>query len=250
MPLLALESVTKRFGGLVATDNVSLQVTQGEVHSVIGPNGAGKTTLVAQISGLLAPDAGTIRFGGADITRKPAAARSHLGLARTFQITSVFREFTVLENVLIAVQAHASHSFRFWNRARADEMLRKPAVDVVAQLGLSERLDVPAGTLSHGEQRVLELAIALATRPRLLLLDEPTAGMGLEDAERIKRLLATLRGRYAILLIEHDMDAVFRLSDRITVMVYGRPIATGTPDEIRANEEVRRAYLGDGEGIS
>jgi branched-chain amino acid transport system ATP-binding protein len=244
-PLLALESLTKRFGGLTATDNVSLHVMEGEVHAVIGPNGAGKTTLVAQVSGLLAPDSGTIRFSGADITRKGAAARSHLGLARTFQITSIFREFTVFENVLIAAQAHAGHSFRFWRRARLDQALRTPAVEVASHLGLAERRDVPAGTLSHGEQRVLELAIALSTRPKLLLLDEPTAGMGLEDAERIKRLLVTLRGRYAILLVEHDMDAVFRLSDRITVMVDGRPIATGSPIEIRANEEVCRAYLGD-----
>lgn len=247
-PLLALEALTKRFGGLTATDNVSLQIMEGEVYSIIGPNGAGKTTLVAQISGLLPPDEGVIRFGQTDITRKAAAARSQLGLARTFQITSVFREFTVLENVLIAVQAHAGHSFRFWKRVRGDTALRDSAIEVITQLGLTERLDVPAGSLSHGEQRVLELAIALATRPRLLLLDEPTAGMGLEDSERIKRLLSTLRGRYTMLLIEHDMDAVFRLSDRIAVLVYGRPIATGTPAEIRANEDVRRAYLGEDDG--
>jgi branched-chain amino acid transport system ATP-binding protein len=247
-PLLALDSVTKRFGGLTATDAVTLQVAHGEVHSIIGPNGAGKTTLVAQISGLLASDHGTIRFGGVDITGKSAAARSDLGLARTFQITSIFREFSVLENVLVAVQSRAGHSFRFWKRARAEPELEAPAMQLLEHLGLAERSNALAGHLSHGEQRVLELAIALATQPKLVLLDEPTAGMGLEDAERIKELLGTLRGRYAILLIEHDMDAVFRLSDRITVMVYGRSIASGTPDEIRNNEEVRRAYLGDGEG--
>ena len=242
--LLSLESLQKRFGGIVATDALTLEVHEGEVHSVIGPNGAGKTTLVAQVSGLLAPDAGSIRFDGIDITGHSAARRSRLGLARTFQITSVFRRFTAAENVLLAVQAHTGHSFRFWAPARGDLRLREPAMAVLEDLGLDARRDVLAGNLSHGEQRRLEIAIALATRPKLLLLDEPTAGMGPEDAERVKQLLDRLRSRYAMLLIEHDMDAVFRLSDRITVLVYGRVIASGTPAEIRDNEEVRRAYLG------
>ena len=248
-PLLALHSLSKHFGGIIATDQVSLDVRPREVHAIIGPNGAGKTTLVAQVSGLLVPDAGTIRFDGVDITNKSAAARSALGLARTFQITSVFRQFTALENVLLAVQARSGHSFRFWGRARHDPQLHEPALATLGQLGLAERCNVVAGNLSHGEQRVLEIAIALATAPKLVLLDEPTAGMGPEDAERVKRLLADLRGRYSMLLIEHDMDAVFRLSDRITVLVYGRTIASGTPDEIRDDEEVRRAYLGDGEEL-
>jgi branched-chain amino acid transport system ATP-binding protein len=222
-------------------------VFEREVHAVIGPNGAGKTTLVAQVSGLLRPDGGRIVFDGSEITRASAARRSALGLARTFQITSVFRRFTAAENVLLAVQARAGHSFRFWSAARSDRRLREPALAVIDELGLSARRDVLAGNLSHGEQRLLEIAIALATRPKLLLLDEPTAGMGPEDAERVKQLLDRLRARYAMLLIEHDMDAVFRLSDRITVLVYGRAIASGAPAEIRDNEEVRRAYLGNDE---
>lgn len=245
--MLSLQGLTKRFGGIVATDALSMQVREGEVHAVIGPNGAGKTTLVAQVSGLLSPDDGEIVFGGADITRESAARRSMLGLARTFQITSVFKQFTALENVLLAVQAHAGHSFRFWTAARGDTRLREPALALLDELGLAARRDMPAGYLSHGEQRLLEIAIALATRPKLLLLDEPTAGMGPEDAERVKQLLHRLRARYAMLLIEHDMDAVFRLSDRITVLVYGRAIASGTPVEIRDNEEVRQAYLGEDE---
>jgi branched-chain amino acid transport system ATP-binding protein len=245
--LLSLEGLQKRFGGIVATDALTLEVREREVHAVIGPNGAGKTTLVAQVSGLLPPDAGRIRFDGTEITRESAARRSTLGLARTFQITSVFRQFTAADNVLLAVQAQAGHSFRFWTPARGDARLREPALAVLDELGLAARRDVLAGNLSHGEQRRLEIAIALATQPKLLLLDEPTAGMGPEDAERVKQLLDRLRTRYAMLLIEHDMDAVFRLSDRITVLVYGRAIASGTPAEIRDNEEVRRAYLGDGE---
>ena len=245
--ILSLRRLSKRFGGIAATDDVSMEVHANEVHAVIGPNGAGKTTLVAQVSGLLAPDAGRIYFDGADITRKSAAARSRLGLARTFQITSVFRQLTARENVALAVQAQAGHSFRFWGQASVQPALAEPALAILEQLGLAARGDVPAGSLSHGEQRVLEIAIALATSPKLILLDEPTAGMGPEDAERVKQLLSSLRQRYAMLLIEHDMDAVFRLSDRITVLVYGKPIASGTAAEIRDNEEVRRAYLGEGD---
>ena len=248
-PILSLQGLAKRFGGIAASDDVSMDVHANEVHAVIGPNGAGKTTLVAQVSGLLAPDAGRIFFDGADITRTSAAARSRLGLARTFQVTSIFRQFTARENVALAVQAHAGHSFRFWGRASAQAALAEPALAILGQLGLAARADVPAGSLSHGEQRVLEIAIALATSPRLILLDEPTAGMGPEDAERVKQLLSSLRQRYAMLLIEHDMDAVFRLSDRITVLVYGKPIACGTPAAIRDNEEVRRAYLGEGDEL-
>ena len=243
--LLSVRGLRKRFGGLVATDGVDLDVAEGETLAVIGPNGAGKTTLIAQLSGDLAPDAGTIRFAGADVTALPAAARSHRGLARSFQITSIFREFTALDNVAVAVQAHAGHSFRFWRPARAEPALREPARAVLAQVGLEARAEVVAGTLAHGEQRQLELAMALATRPRLLLLDEPVAGMGPDESQRMVQLLRTLRGAHTMVLVEHDMDAVFALADRISVMVYGRVLATGAPEAIRTNAEVRRAYLGE-----
>jgi branched-chain amino acid transport system ATP-binding protein len=244
-PLLEVRGLRKRFGGLVATDGVDLDVAAGETVAVIGPNGAGKTTLIAQLSGELAPDAGTIRFAGADVTALPAAGRSHLGLARSFQITSIFREFSALDNVALAVQAHAGHSFRFWRPARAEAALREPARAVLEQVGLGGRGDVAAGTLAHGEQRQLEIAMALATRPKLLLLDEPVAGMGLEESARMVQLLRELRGRHTMVLVEHDMDVVFALADRISVMVYGRVIATGPPEAIRVNPEVRRAYLGE-----
>jgi branched-chain amino acid transport system ATP-binding protein len=248
--LLRTDRLIKRFGGLLATDSVSLEVRPGEIHALIGPNGAGKTTLVAQLTGLLAPDSGTIAFAGHDITRLPTPARVRLGLARSFQITAVLREFTVLDNVALAVQAHAGHSFRFLADARADRTLRDPARRLLANVGLAERADLRAASLSHGEQRQLEIAMALAGDPKLLLLDEPMAGMGVEESQRMVGFLRTLKGRRALLLIEHDMDAVFALADRITVLVYGRAIASGTPDEIRANAEVRQAYLGDQEAVA
>ena len=244
-PLLSVRGLRKRFGGLVATDGVDLDVAEGETLAVIGPNGAGKTTLIAQLSGDLAPDAGTIRFAGEDVTALPAAERSGRGFARSFQITSIFREFSALDNVALAVQAHAGHSFRFWRRAREERALREPARAVLAQVGLAARADVEAGALAHGEQRQLEIAMALATRPRLLLLDEPVAGMGIDESQRMVALLRTLRGRHTMVLVEHDMDVVFALADRISVMVYGRVIATGAPEAIRGNAEVRRAYLGE-----
>jgi branched-chain amino acid transport system ATP-binding protein len=244
-PLLAVRGLRKRFGGLVATDGVDLDVAPGETLAIIGPNGAGKTTLIGQLSGDLRPDAGTIRFDGADVTALPAAARSHRGLARSFQITSIFPDFTALDNVALAVQAHAGHSFRFWRATRADATLREPARAVLAQVGLEPRADVMAGTLAHGEQRQLEIAVALATRPRLLLLDEPVAGMGTDESQRMVELLRGLRGRHTLVLVEHDMDVVFALADRISVLVYGRIIATGPPETIRLDAEVRRAYLGE-----
>ena len=244
-PLLRTDRLITRFGGLIATDTVSIDVHQGEIHALIGPNGAGKTTLVGQLTGNLAPDAGTIHFAGRDVTRLPTHARVRLGLARSFQITSVLREFTALENVALAVQAHAGHSFRFLADVRRDETLRAPARQGLEAVGLSARADTPAAALSHGEQRQLEIAMALAGDPKLLLLDEPTAGMGVEESQRMIDFLRALKGNRAMLLIEHDMDAVFQLADRITVLVYGRAIASGTPDEIRANAEVRQAYLGD-----
>jgi branched-chain amino acid transport system ATP-binding protein len=244
-PLLAVRGLRKRFGGLVATDGVDLEVAEGETLAIIGPNGAGKTTLIGQLSGDLRPDAGTITFAGDDVTALPPATRSHLGLARSFQITSIFRDFTALDNVALAVQAHAGHSFRFWHPARAEAMLREPARAILEQVGLAARADVVAGTLAHGEQRQLEIAMALATRPRLLLLDEPVAGMGPDESQRMVQLLRALRGRHTIVLVEHDMDVVWALADRISVLVYGRVIATGAPEAIRLNPEVRRAYLGE-----
>jgi len=243
--LLETAGLTKRFGGLVATGEVSLSVAPSEIHAVIGPNGAGKTTLIGQLSGELKPDSGAIRFAGADISRLGPARRAALGIARSFQITSIFREFTTLDNVALAIQARAGHSFRFWRAARCDPSLRDPAFAALGVVGLAGRADLPAGSLAHGEKRALELAMALATRPRLLLLDEPMAGMGPEESASMVRLLAGLKGRFSIVLVEHDMDAVFALADRITVMVYGRVIASAAPAAIRADPEVRRAYLGE-----
>lgn len=245
--LLRIENLAKRFGGIVATDDVTIEVGEGELHAVIGPNGAGKTTLIAQLSGALTPDAGRVLFGGTDITRQPVYRRSALGLARSFQITSLFLDMSVLDNVALAVQAHAGHSFHFWRNARLEAALRDPARAVLARTGLADRADRPAHALSHGEHRQLELAMALASRPRLLLLDEPMAGLGPEESARMVAMLRDLKKQYTILLVEHDMEAVFALADRITVLVYGRVIATGTPEEIRNNEQVREAYLGDHE---
>ena len=245
--LLDVRGLTKSFGGLIATNQVDVRILDGETHAIIGPNGAGKTTLIAQLAGDLAPDRGTIAFSGREITSLGAPARSRLGLARSFQITSVFRDFTALDNVALAVQAHAGHSFRFWRATRAEPALRAPARAALDSVGLGARADVLAGNLAHGEQRQLEIAMALATRPRLLLLDEPMAGMGIEESQRMVGFLRSLKGRQTMLLVEHDMDAVFALADRISVMVYGRLVATGSADDIRANAEVREAYLGEDE---
>ncbi|MEM8648658.1 MAG: ABC transporter ATP-binding protein [Pseudomonadota bacterium] len=242
--LLETQDLQKSFGGVTATDHVSLQVEEGECHAVIGPNGAGKTTLIAQLSGMLAPDEGTIWFNGKDITRLTAQRRSHLGLARSFQITSVFMGLSVLDNVALAVQAHAGHSFRFWRPAREDQALRGPAMEMLEKVGLQDRANGLASEMSHGERRQLEIAMALATGPHLMLLDEPMAGMGPEESGRMVETLKGLDGM-TMLLVEHDMDAVFALADRISVMVYGRLIATGSPADIRGNEEVRQAYLGE-----
>jgi branched-chain amino acid transport system ATP-binding protein len=243
--LLETRKLRKSFGALLATDEVDFDVREGETHAVIGPNGAGKTTFIKQISGELRPDGGEVRFGDEDITALPAPQRSRKGLARSFQITSIYREFSALDNVALAVQAHAGHSFRFWRAAREDRSLTEPADRILERIGLLARKDVLAANLSHGEQRQLEIAMALATEPRLLLLDEPVAGMGTDESQRMIELLATLKGEKTIVLVEHDMDAVFTLADRISVLVYGRIIATGTPAEIRANAEVRAAYLGE-----
>jgi len=243
--MLEVKGLTKTFGALRATDAVDLEVQEGETLAVIGPNGAGKTTLISQLAGNLRSDTGRIRFAGEDITSLSAPQRSRKGLARSFQITSVYPEFTALQNVALAVQAHSGHSFRFWREARSDPALIEPARRMLDDVGLSERTNVLAANLAHGEQRQLEVAMALATRPRLLLLDEPMAGMGIEESQRMIAFLATLKRRHTIVLVEHDMDAVFRLADRIAVLVYGRVIATDSPENIKMNEEVRRAYLGE-----
>jgi branched-chain amino acid transport system ATP-binding protein len=244
-PMLQAENLVKRFGGIVATDDLTLNVAGGELHAIIGPNGAGKTTLIAQLSGQLKSDSGRIRFAGEDVTALPPYKRSLLGLARSFQITSLFLDLSVLDNVALAVQAHAGHSFHFWRSARTDEDLRAPARAALERAGLSGRADLPASLLSHGEHRQLELAMALAGNPRMLLLDEPMAGLGPEESARMVAMLRALKSELTILLVEHDMEAVFALADRITVLVYGRVIASGTPGEIRANAQVREAYLGE-----
>jgi branched-chain amino acid transport system ATP-binding protein len=245
--LLEIEGLSKRFGGVVASDAIALAVPQGELHAIIGPNGAGKTTLIGQLAGEIVPDAGRIGFAGRDITGLPIFRRSQLGLARSFQITSLFLDFTAIENAALAVQAHAGHSFRFWRDARSQPELRTPARAALARVGLAGRADVIVSKLSHGEHRQLEIAMALATTPRMLLLDEPMAGMGLDESARMVKTLRELKRELTILLIEHDMEAVFALADRITVLVYGRIIASGTPEAIRANAEVRQAYLGEQE---
>ncbi len=243
--LLAIRGLSKRFGGLLASDRIDLDVARGETHAIIGPNGAGKTTLIGQLAGDLRPDSGSIHFAGQDVTRLDAPHRARRGLARSFQVTSIFREFSALDNVALAVQAHAGRSFRFWRSARSEPALREPARAALEAVGLGARADVLAARLAHGEQRQLEIAMALATEPRMLLLDEPVAGMGLDESQKMVRFLAMLRRRITIVLVEHDMDAVFTLADRISVMVYGRIIATGTPSEVRGSDDVRRAYLGE-----
>jgi branched-chain amino acid transport system ATP-binding protein len=247
--LLAIEGITKRFGGVLASDAITLSVPQGELHAIIGPNGAGKTTLIGQLTGEIIPNSGRIMFGGREITALPTYERSMMGLARSFQITSLFQDFTALDNVAFAVQAHAGHSFHFWRNARSEEALRAPARAALDRVGLSHRADTLVSSISHGEHRQLEIAMALATNPRMLLLDEPMAGMGPEESAAMVRTLQELKKEYTILLIEHDMEAVFALADCITVLVYGRIIASGSPEVIRANREVREAYLGEQEAV-
>ena len=246
-PLLQLRNLRKTYGALVVTDDVSLSVEPGELHAVIGPNGAGKTTLIHQISGMLPSGSGQILFGAEDITALPMAERVRRGLARSFQITSILPGFSALENVALAVQARSGSSFRFFGHAARERALNEPAMECLNLVGLGGRAAVQAGLLSHGEKRQLELAIALATDPKLLLLDEPLAGTGHEESLRVVETLRRLKRRLTIVLIEHDMDAVFSLADRVSVLVYGRLIATDTPERIRANAEVRAAYLGEEE---
>jgi branched-chain amino acid transport system ATP-binding protein len=243
--ILRLEHIRKRFGALVVSDDVTLDIAPQELHAVIGPNGAGKTTLINQISGLAAPDSGRILFLGEDITALPTHARVRRGLARSFQVTSLLCGFSARENVALAVQARAGSSFRLFGAAAREPALNDEALRFLRLVDLEDRAELAAGELSHGEQRQLELAVALATEPKLLVLDEPLAGTGHEESERLVATLRALKGRYAILLVEHDMDAVFALADRITVLVYGKVIASGAPAAVRANAEVRSAYLGE-----
>ena len=244
-PLLRVERLNKRFGAVLASDELSLTIQEHEIHAVIGPNGAGKTTLIAQLAGDLKPDSGRVWALGQDITELPSHRRAQLGLARSFQITSIFPSFTAEDNVALAIQAHAGHSFRFWRPARRDPSLRGPARRALELVGLGARAGAPAAILSHGEHRLLELAMALAAEPKLLLLDEPMAGMSGEDAARMVELLRLLKARTTMLLVEHDMDAVFALADRITVLVYGQVLASGPPEAVRRDAAVREAYLGE-----
>jgi branched-chain amino acid transport system ATP-binding protein len=243
--VLRLEHLQKSFGALKVTDGISLDIRDGETHAVIGPNGAGKTTLIHQISGALSPDAGRIVFDGRDVTQLPMPARAHLGLARSFQITHVLPRFTALENVALAVQVRSGSSFRFWQPAALEEALNAPAMAALKVVDLASRAQTLAGSLSHGEKRRLEIAIALAQAPKLLLLDEPMAGAGAEETPRLVATLEDLKRRTTIVLVEHDMQAVFALADRISVLVEGRIIATDTPRAVRANPAVRAAYLGE-----
>ena len=244
-PVLALDSVRKSFGALKVTDDVSLSLAPGELHALIGPNGAGKTTLVHQISGMLKPDSGAIRFRGEDITALTPEKRARRGLARTFQITSTIASLSVLENVALGVQAKAAHPLSLFRNAANDAALNRPALAALEAVGLADRAEVPAGRLAHGEKRALELAMALALEPAAILLDEPLAGVGREEGERLIELLSSLKGRYAMLLVEHDMAAVFALADKVSVLVYGRVIASGEPADVRADPAVREAYLGE-----
>jgi branched-chain amino acid transport system ATP-binding protein len=243
--ILSVRGLTKRFGAHVVSDNIDLDLITNEVHAVIGPNGAGKTTLINQLIGELPPDAGTIHFDGHDITALPVYQRSLLGLSRSYQITSVFPAFTALENVSIAAQAHDGHSFGIWRPAAREEELTRPSLASLQKVGLAEKANCLASELAHGERRQLELAMALVSKSKVLLLDEPMAGMSMRESESMVQLLSTLKCQYTMLLIEHDMDAVFALADRISVLVYGKIIATGPPSEIRHSPEVRKAYLGE-----
>ena len=242
--ILRIAKLSKTFGGVVATDELSLDVEQGELHAIIGPNGAGKTTLIAQLSGEIFPDSGRVFFQDKDITMLPPFKRSRIGIARSFQITSLMLEMNVIDNVALATQANEGHSYKFWKSARDDLDLNQSAMHTLREVGLEGREFEKVQNLSHGEHRQLEIAMALATQPHLLLLDEPMAGMGTEEGGKILEILKQLKNRKTILLIEHDMDVVFALADRITVLVYGRAIASGSPESIKADERVREAYLG------
>jgi branched-chain amino acid transport system ATP-binding protein len=246
-PLLQIEALVKRFGALTATDHVDLDIKPGEIHALIGPNGAGKTTLINQITGEIQPDAGRINFDGVDLNGLPVHRRTALGMGRTFQVTNIFRNFKVIENVSLAVQAVSGHSFRFWRNVSRETGLREKSMHLLDRVGLADHAQTKASELAYGDQRKVGIAMAIAAKPRLLLLDEPMAGMGPEAVSEMVDLLDSLKGRHALLLIEHDVDVVFSLADRISVLVYGQIIATGTPAQIRCHAGVKEAYLGEGE---
>ncbi len=244
-PLLQVSGVQKRFGGLVALDDAGLELGQGELHALIGPNGAGKTTFIQILAGAETANAGAIRFAGHDVTGWPMHRRVRLGLARSYQITNLFAGFTALDNLAMSVQAKHGGGFGCWRPVNRAKSIFEEAHATLARIGLTDRADMAASALAHGEQRQLELGLALAAGARLLLLDEPMAGMGRDESARMLRLIEALKGKTTILLVEHDMNAVFKLADRITTLVYGRVVASGVPEEIRRNPEVRRAYLGE-----
>jgi branched-chain amino acid transport system ATP-binding protein len=246
-PLLQTRAICKSFGALKASHNVSLTLHPGEIHALIGPNGAGKSTLIAQISGALRPDSGSVHFAGQDVTALSTVARARMGLGRTFQISALPMAFTVLQNAVLGALGQRGKAFRFFGNVMKDKALLASAEEALEQVGLSEYRTFVTAELSHGQRRQLEVAVALTLKPKVFLMDEPMAGLGTEGSQRLTGFLDTLRHRAPILLVEHDMDAVFALADRVSVLVYGEVIATGTPDEIRANAEVRRAYLGEEE---
>ncbi|MEE9318868.1 MAG: ABC transporter ATP-binding protein [Granulosicoccus sp.] len=244
MTTLTTESLVKRFGGILATDHVNLSVESGSLHALIGPNGAGKTTLIAQLAGQLQSDAGHVYLDSHDITKHSPSARVQSGLTRTFQITSVFPALSAMQNVAFAVQARQGHSFRFWQCVEHVASINEPALAALERVGLADRMHLPAQSLSHGERRQLEIAMALATEPQVLLLDEPMAGMGPDESRQMMQLLQQLKGDITMLLVEHDMDAVFSLADCLSVLVYGRIVASGEPEQVRREPEVIAAYLG------
>ncbi len=244
--LLSIKGLNKSYGGVKATDDLNLSIREGELHAIIGPNGAGKTTLISQLSGNVMPDSGTVLFAGRDITRMSEHQRPHLGMSRTYQITSLIRSMSVLDNLQLAIQAQAGHSFRLWSDVRKRQTVRDRAGSFAKEVGLEDQLHARVDNLAHGEQRRLEVAMALTSNSRLLLLDEPLAGLGGQEAAEMIDLLQSLKGQKTMLLIEHDMDAVFTLADRISVLVYGHIIATDQPEQIRLNVEVQQAYLGEG----
>lgn len=244
-PILETRHLMKSFGGIRATDDLNLSILPGELHAVIGPNGAGKTTLITQLCGTQLPDSGQVLLRGKDITQEPAYRRAHMGMTRSFQITSLILDMSVLDNVALAAQAHMGSSFRFFRPARKDRQVRDWAMACLARVGLADKAQHTTRELSHGEHRHIEIAIALASKSELMLLDEPMAGLGAQESQAMVRLLQDIKGQHSIVLIEHDMDAVFALADRISVLVYGHIIATGTPQAIRANADVQAAYLGE-----
>ncbi|MEO3413332.1 ABC transporter ATP-binding protein [Roseovarius sp. CAU 1744] len=244
-PILATDGITRSFGALVASKDITLDLRPGEIHALIGPNGAGKSTLIQQIAGGLRPDSGRVLLGGADVTHLGTAARARMGIGRTFQISSLAMDHTVLQNVVLGALGHRGDVFRFFTRVMKDAELIDVAERALAQVGLSDARNMRTAELSHGQRRQLEVAVALTLNPRVFLMDEPMAGLGTEGTAQMVGFLDGLRAQAPILLIEHDMDAVFALADRISVLVYGRIIATGTADQIRANPQVREAYLGE-----